>query len=84
MQRRLADVAQIIDLASDLVVDSNPRHFHEATIGWLERRMSSAASVSLQVDFRAFPRNRRTLNSSRMAGSATDLTWLFWIKRYEE
>jgi hypothetical protein len=31
IQRRLADVAQIADLAWDLVTDSNLRHFSEAT-----------------------------------------------------
>jgi hypothetical protein len=36
MQRRLADVAQLADLAYDLVLDSNPRHFSEATSGMLD------------------------------------------------
>ena len=36
MQRRLADVAQLADLAYDFVIDSNPRHFSEATSGMLD------------------------------------------------
>lgn len=32
MQCRLADAAQITDLEQNLNVDSNPRHFREATL----------------------------------------------------
>ena len=31
IHRRLADVAQVTDLAYDLVIDANPRHFRETT-----------------------------------------------------